>query len=112
DQIATKLGIEKTALIRVRAGISYALSEAMDDGHCGLPTDELIPLAQKLLEVSPELVKTAIGLELQDGTVIADNLNNRRCIFLAGHNPSSLWSEPGIVGEIPDGHRWDSRPKI
>ena len=29
DQIAAKLGIEKTALIRVRAGISYALAEAM-----------------------------------------------------------------------------------
>ena len=40
DQIATKLGIEKTALIHVRAGISYALAEAMDDGHCGLPTAE------------------------------------------------------------------------
>ena len=38
DAIAMKLGIEKTALIRVRAGISYALTEAMDEGHCGLPT--------------------------------------------------------------------------
>ena len=37
DQIAEKLGIEKTAMIRVRAGISYALAEAMEDGHCGLP---------------------------------------------------------------------------
>src|ERR1700761_2997672 len=36
-QIAAKLGIDKTALIRVRAGISFALGEAMDDGHCGLP---------------------------------------------------------------------------
>ena len=27
-----KLGIEKTAMIRVRAGISYALTEAMDEG--------------------------------------------------------------------------------
>jgi len=84
DQIAAKLGIEKTALIRVRAGISFALAEAMDDGHCGLPADELIPLGQKLLEVSAELVETALGLELQDGTVIADHLDNRRCIFLAG----------------------------
>ena len=41
DQIAAKLGIEKTALIRVRAGISYALAEAMDEGHCGLPVEEL-----------------------------------------------------------------------
>jgi hypothetical protein len=41
-----KLGIDKTAMIRVRAGISYALTEAMDEGHCGLPTDELLPLAR------------------------------------------------------------------
>ena len=32
DAIAMKLGIEKTATIRVRAGISYALTEAMDGG--------------------------------------------------------------------------------
>src|SRR6202163_2292935 len=83
DQIAAKLGIEKAALIRIRAGISFALAEAMDDGHCGLPADELIPLAQKLLEVPPDLVETALALELHDGTVIADSLEERRCIFLA-----------------------------
>src|SRR5204863_4062060 len=64
DQIAAKLGIEKTALIRVRAGIAYALTEAMDEGHCGLPADELVSLTQTLLEVSTELVETALGLEL------------------------------------------------
>jgi exodeoxyribonuclease V alpha subunit len=46
DVIAMKLGIEKMAMIRVRAGISYALTNAMDEGHCGLPTDELVPLAE------------------------------------------------------------------
>src|SRR3954465_13731569 len=49
DVVAAKLGIEKTAPIRVRAGISYALAEAMDEGHCGLPEEELVPLTQKLL---------------------------------------------------------------
>ena len=84
DQIAAKIGIEKTALIRVRAGISYALAEAMDDGHCGLPAEELISLAQQLLEVPAELVETALSLELQGGAVIADDLDGRRCVFLAG----------------------------
>jgi exodeoxyribonuclease V alpha subunit len=84
DQIAGKLGIEKTALIRVRAGISYALAEAMDDGHCGLPAEELISLTQTLLEVPAELVETALGLELEDAAVIADDLDGRRCVFLAG----------------------------
>src|SRR5438874_3690435 len=84
DQIAAKLGIEKTALIRVRAGISFALAEAMDDGHCGLPHEELLALTRQLLEVPAELVETALSLELQDGAVIADDLDARRCVFLAG----------------------------
>jgi exodeoxyribonuclease V alpha subunit len=62
DAIAAKLGIEKTAMIRVRAGISYALTEAMDEGHCGLPTDQLVPLAEKLLEVPQQLIRTAVEL--------------------------------------------------
>ena len=84
DAIAMKLGIEKTAMVRVRAGISYALTEAMDEGHCGLPTDELVPLAEKLLEVPAQLIRTALGLELQDGTVIADQVGETPCVFLAG----------------------------
>jgi exodeoxyribonuclease V alpha subunit len=84
DAIAMKLGIEKTAMIRVRAGISYALTEAMDDGHCGLPTEELLPLAEKLLEVPRDLIRTALDLELQEGTVVADRVGETACIFLAG----------------------------
>src|SRR5881397_1743447 len=84
DAIAMKLGIEKTAMIRVRAGISFALTEAMDEGHCGLPTEELIPLAEKLLEVPPELIRTALDLELSEATVIADHVGETPCVFLAG----------------------------
>ena len=51
-------------MVRVRAGISYALTEAMDEGHCGLPSDELVPLDAALLEVPPELEQTALELEL------------------------------------------------
>src|SRR6476469_521809 len=84
DVIAMKLGIEKTAMIRVRAGVSYALTEAMDEGHCGLPTAELAPLAEKLLEVPQQLIRTAIELELQEGTVVADRVGETPCVFLTG----------------------------
>jgi exodeoxyribonuclease V alpha subunit len=83
DAIAMKLGVDKTAMIRVRAGISYALTEAMDDGHCGLPTSELVPLAEKLLEIPQDLIRTALALELAEGTVIADRVSEIDCIFLA-----------------------------
>jgi exodeoxyribonuclease V alpha subunit len=84
NAIATKLGIEKTAMIRVRAGISYALTEAMDEGHCGLSTEELVPLAVELLEVPKELVLTALDLELADGTVIVNTVGTTACVFLGG----------------------------
>jgi exodeoxyribonuclease V alpha subunit len=95
DAIAMKLGIEKTAMIRVRAGISYTLTEAMDEGHCGLPTAELFPLAAKLLEVSEELVRTALELELQEGTLVADQVGETPCVFLAGLHRRSAPSPSG-----------------
>src|SRR5712672_724786 len=84
DAIAMKLGIEKTAMIRLRAGISYALTEAMDEGHCGLPTDQLIPLAEELLEAPKELILTALELGRSEGAVIADKVGETACTFLAG----------------------------
>ena len=83
DAIAMKLGVEKTAMIRLRAGISYALAEAMDDGHCGFPTAELLPLAEGLLEVTQKPICTALDLELAEGTVIADRVGETNCIFLS-----------------------------
>jgi exodeoxyribonuclease V alpha subunit len=56
----------------------------MDEGHCGLPTEELVPLAEKLLEVPRELVRTALDLELHEGTVIAELVGDTPCVFLAG----------------------------
>jgi len=84
DRVAEKLGIDKTASIRVRAGISYALAEAMDEGHCGLPVDELTDLTVRLIAVPPTLIEAALALELEAGEVVADTVEGRRCVFLAG----------------------------
>jgi exodeoxyribonuclease V alpha subunit len=94
DQIAEKLGIEKTAMIRARAGISYTLTEAVSDGHCGLPQDDLLPQAEKLLEIPTEILRDALHQELQDETVVADTIGDQRCIFL-GH----LWNAEKIIAE-------------
>ena len=94
DQIAEKLGIEKTAMIRARAGISYTLTEAVSEGHCGLPEDDLLPKAEQLLEIPPDILRDALQQELQDHTVVADTIAERRCIFLA-----HLWNAEKVVAE-------------
>jgi len=84
DRIAERLGIERTAMVRVRAGVSFALAEATGEGHCGLPEEQLVALTRELLEVPAELVGTALGLELEAGDVVADSLDGQRCVFLSG----------------------------
>lgn len=83
DLIAQRLGIAPDAMIRVRAGVSFALTEAMDHGHCGLPVEELMPLASSLLEVPEALIETAVELELQQGDIVADSVAGVACLFLA-----------------------------
>ncbi len=84
DQIAANLGIAKDAMVRVRAGVSYALAEAMDEGHCGLPENDLLRIGAELLEVTADRLTAALALELGEGAVVADTVSERRCIFLAG----------------------------
>ena len=94
DQIAARLGIEKTAMIRARAGIAYTLAEAVSEGHCGLPVDDLLPMAEKLLEIPADILRDALQQELQDETVVADTIGERRCMFL-GH----LWNAEKVIAE-------------
>ena len=96
DAIAMRLGIEKTAAVRVRAGVGHALTEAMDDGHCGLPTGKLLPLAASLLEAPEDLVHSAVEQELAEGNVVADRVGDTPCIFLAG----LFGAERGIAGRL------------
>jgi exodeoxyribonuclease V alpha subunit len=84
DQVAARLGIDKRSMIRARAGISHALAEAMDEGHCGLPADELRASAAELLEIPLEVVDEALAHELAGGDVVADGVDGRACVFLAG----------------------------
>ena len=83
DALARTLGIEPTALIRVRAGISYALSEALDQGQCGLPREELLQRAGTLLAVPAAVVLTALDAELAAQIVVAGRTSGRDCVFLA-----------------------------
>src|SRR5258708_35630094 len=81
-------------MIRARAGISYALNEAISEGHCGLPRDDLLVMAQKLLDIPTDILTDALGLELAERTVETDTIVDRECIFL-----SHLWHAERLIAE-------------
>jgi exodeoxyribonuclease V alpha subunit len=94
DDIAERLGIEKTSMIRARAGISYTLMEAVGDGHCALPQDDLLKLAAQILEIPEASLADALALELQESNVIPDKIGDRDCIFLP-----HLWHAEKTIAE-------------
>jgi exodeoxyribonuclease V alpha subunit len=106
DAIAAKLGLAKTAPQRLRAGVSFALQTATDEGHCALPVAMLASLAHKLLEVDAALIAAAITDELRRGEeVIADTVSDEPCVFLKGlHAAERLIAERLVAratGDLP-----------
>jgi hypothetical protein len=81
----------------------------------GLPTNELVPLAEKLLEIPQDLIRTALDLELAEGTIIADQVDEINCIFQlpcpsaerrrprAASLSAALWQWAGLYS--PPNHR-------
>jgi exodeoxyribonuclease V alpha subunit len=82
DELAQKLGIPKTSMLRARAGISYALLQAVANGDCGLPEEDLLTLAERLLEIGRDVLAEALRLEIAEECVVVDSIEARRCVFL------------------------------
>ena len=81
DQLAQKLGIPKTSMLRSRAGISYALLQAVENGDCGLPEEDLLTLAE-LLEIGRDTLAEALRLEVAEDNVVYELIHGRPCVFL------------------------------
>jgi exodeoxyribonuclease V alpha subunit len=82
DQLAQRLGIPKESMLRARAGISYALMEAVADGHCALSEENLLTLAEELLEIGRGTLAEALALEAAEGGVVVDRIGDTTCVFL------------------------------
>jgi exodeoxyribonuclease V alpha subunit len=96
DTIAQKIGIAKDSPLRAQAGISYALTEASGQGHCGLPYAELVPLAVKLLDIAESIIETAIAQEVADEVLLPDTVEGQACVFLA----PLYYAEQSIAAQI------------
>lgn len=82
DQVAVSLGVARDAPERLRAGLSFALQQARDDGHTGLPRHEAIALAARLLEADEDLLEDAAKAEVAGRGLIADTIGGEPHLFL------------------------------
>jgi exodeoxyribonuclease V alpha subunit len=62
DRIAASMGVDKTSLYRIKAGIKYLITyNASHNGHVYIPEARLIHLATEMLDISAETAGDAIN---------------------------------------------------
>lgn len=82
DQVAVSLGLARDAPERLRAGITFALQQARDDGNTGLPHKAAIDLAARLLDADERPIAEAAQVEVAAGNLIADTIGGAAHLFL------------------------------
>ena len=75
DNIAEKLGFEKTSPLRISSGIEYVLFELTSSGHTCYPLEDFLKTAQKILEVEDTLIKKELESLFLKKQVIKDFLD-------------------------------------
>lgn len=93
DQTAQKLGISRTAAIRIDAGVEYALSQLAEDGHTCYPVDLFLQEAQQLLEVEANSIAERLEVIAEEDRIVAGPLP------INGQLIACLWLKPFYVSE-------------
>jgi exodeoxyribonuclease V alpha subunit len=83
DEMASRLGIEKSSPLRARAGVGYVLFELTSEGHCTFPEDQLNQKTSELLGIDVAIVHAAIEYEIAEGHLVRDDVGDGSWIYLA-----------------------------
>jgi len=70
DSIASRIGIHTDSDYRIRSGLLYTLLQAVNEGHCYLPMEQLLVRAAQLLGLVPEDVRPQIDNMVMDRKLI------------------------------------------
>ena len=82
DEIAQRIGIPFDSLLRACAGLTHVLAEAMDDGHCALPTHLLKERAVQLLAVPEKIVDAALAKNIAESKLARETHAGEELIFI------------------------------
>jgi exodeoxyribonuclease V alpha subunit len=81
DKMAAGLGFAKDSPDRALAGVRHVAAKAREHGDCGIAMDDAIAKGVELLEVPRELVESAAIIAIQNGELIAEELDGRKVLF-------------------------------
>lgn len=98
DEIASRGGNVIEAEYRIRAGILYALSEGVAQGHTYLPEEKLISYAVQLLDAEPEELERPMDKLLIERKIVCEVRDGKRNIYQTPY----YYMELGVARMLTD----------
>ncbi|MCF7852948.1 MAG: ATP-dependent RecD-like DNA helicase [Simkaniaceae bacterium] len=92
DGIAKSMGIASDAPQRVTSGIEYTLRKMSEEGHVGLPQDELVEKAKEILEIEEEPILQSIETLVAEMRIIKKEVGENNLPF--------IWLRPYYLAEV------------
>jgi exodeoxyribonuclease V alpha subunit len=97
DQIARNLGMPADAEERMRAGLQFVLLQATDEGHCYLPSRELIKRSTVTLAIEDgEKLESVLEKMLDEGLLKTEKDSDEKSVYL----PPIWQSERGVARRL------------
>lgn len=97
DAIAAAMERSESDGARIRAGIIYIIQYNAGNGHTCLPLDKLLSVAASFLKIDTELVSAEAAAMIDDASLILDDLNGRRFVFLPNVYKSEMYCAERIL---------------
>jgi exodeoxyribonuclease V alpha subunit len=82
DELAARLGVDRSSPQRAQAGVGYALQELTTEGHCAFPEEGLAKKAVELLGIEEAVIRAAIDHEVINKRLVRDRIGEEDCIYL------------------------------
>ncbi len=83
DTIAQKMSLSEVSSYRIKAGITYVLSENSNNGHTCLPLKGLRKVTCSLLKINRETFDDILESELEEDNLVKDKRDGQDFIYLA-----------------------------
>jgi exodeoxyribonuclease V alpha subunit len=74
DQLAERLGIDRSSPLRARAALRYVLQKLSGEGHCGFPEAGVVEQTTALTGIDAAVVTAAVEAERAEGDLVRETL--------------------------------------
>src|SRR5262249_54536901 len=72
DQLAERLGIDRSSPLRARAALRYVLQRLSNQGHCGFPEAGVVEQTAALTGIETSIVSSAVEQERAEGDLVRE----------------------------------------